>query len=285
MRKLLSITLIAILVMATIPALALAAESPRAAEKLKITWDANGGKIGTKKTVTTTVTKGNKIGKLPETPKYTGYAFKGWFTSKTGGTKVTTSTKPTKATTYYAQWSKGEDQQTSNYYTEAVALQYDENFDAPSTIIEYTMGADGKKSATIIQYIKPNTNRMRTIVRDGYSYFIFDTYKYYTKTPLTNNNNNNGNTNNDYESDLVQVGKGTGPVGKGTKYLKTLPYIEYKSKKSDDKTRHYMDGSKIYAYETISKTYINDWIILKSGSTPPQAIFELKIAGYEDKSY
>lgn len=72
----------------------------------KITWNGNGGKIGTKKTVSTTVKKGFKIAKLATNPKRSGYTFKGWYTKKTGGTKITKNTKPNKSVTYYAKWSK-----------------------------------------------------------------------------------------------------------------------------------------------------------------------------------
>jgi len=78
-----------------------------APKKVKVTWNGNGGKIGTAKTTTTTVTKGAKIGKLPKTPKKAGYGFKGWYTKKTGGTKITKVTKVKKKITYYAQWKKG----------------------------------------------------------------------------------------------------------------------------------------------------------------------------------
>jgi len=71
----------------------------------KIKWDANGGKIGTKKTVTSTVKKGAKV-KLVTTPKRAGYTFQGWYTKKTSGTKITKNTKTTKSLTYYAQWKK-----------------------------------------------------------------------------------------------------------------------------------------------------------------------------------
>jgi len=71
----------------------------------KINWDANGGKIGTKKTVTTTVNKGAKV-KLVTNPKRAGYTFQGWYTAKTGGTKITKNTIPKKKVTYYAQWKK-----------------------------------------------------------------------------------------------------------------------------------------------------------------------------------
>ena len=72
----------------------------------KITWNANGGKIGGKKTVTTTVKKGSKINKLITSPKRSGYTFKGFYTQKSGGTKITKNTKPSKSITYYAQWTK-----------------------------------------------------------------------------------------------------------------------------------------------------------------------------------
>ena len=46
--------------------------------KLKVKWDANGGKIGTKKTVITYVKKGSKINKHLKTLKMNGYTFEGW---------------------------------------------------------------------------------------------------------------------------------------------------------------------------------------------------------------
>jgi len=77
-----------------------------APKKVKITWNANGGKIGTANTKATTVTKGAKVGKLPKTPTKVGYTFKGWYTKKSGGTKITKATKVNKKVTHYAQWKK-----------------------------------------------------------------------------------------------------------------------------------------------------------------------------------
>ena len=64
-------------------------------------------KLDQKKTVATTVKKGSKINKLAATPKRSGYTFKGFFTKKSGGTKISKNTKPSKSLTYYAQWKKG----------------------------------------------------------------------------------------------------------------------------------------------------------------------------------
>ncbi|MDR0875609.1 MAG: InlB B-repeat-containing protein [Clostridiales Family XIII bacterium] len=77
------------------------------------TLNANGGKVapaggGAKaKTTKLKVTYAAKFGKLP-TPTKAGYMFDGWYTSKSGGTKITKTTvvKITKNTTYYAHWKK-----------------------------------------------------------------------------------------------------------------------------------------------------------------------------------
>jgi uncharacterized repeat protein (TIGR02543 family) len=68
----------------------------------KVTFNANGGTVSP---ASVTKTTGAAIGTLPK-PTRSGYAFQGWYTAKTGGTKIATTTKVTKATTYYAQWKK-----------------------------------------------------------------------------------------------------------------------------------------------------------------------------------
>ena len=62
-------------------------------------------------------TAGTKFGTLP-TPSRTGYTFKGWFTTPTGGTQITSSsTVPTSARTYYAHWTANK--YNIDYYTSA----------------------------------------------------------------------------------------------------------------------------------------------------------------------
>lgn len=67
-----------------------------------VSFDANGGTVNTP---FKTIAYGNMYGTLP-TPTRTGYKFLGWFTSKTGGTVVTSSTKvtTTQSHTVYAHW-------------------------------------------------------------------------------------------------------------------------------------------------------------------------------------
>ena len=67
-----------------------------------VTFDANGG---TTSTPSKTVTNGETYGTLP-IPTRSGYTFKGWYTTASGGTKITSSTTVSlsAAQTLYAQW-------------------------------------------------------------------------------------------------------------------------------------------------------------------------------------
>lgn len=70
---------------------------------LKVTFSANGGSVSPG---TRLVENGKAVGTLP-TPTRSGYFFSGWFTAKTGGTKISSTTKVSGNVTYYAQWLKG----------------------------------------------------------------------------------------------------------------------------------------------------------------------------------
>ncbi|MBR4407173.1 MAG: InlB B-repeat-containing protein [Clostridia bacterium] len=68
-----------------------------------VTLDSTGGSLGGSNTITGTA--GSELGALL-TPSKAGYVFKGWFTSTSGGTQVTsTSQIPENGATYYAQWT------------------------------------------------------------------------------------------------------------------------------------------------------------------------------------
>lgn len=68
-----------------------------------ISFNANGGSIST---ISKKVTYDSTYGTLP-TPTRRGYAFDGWYTSESGGTRITSSTKVADAynQTLYAHWS------------------------------------------------------------------------------------------------------------------------------------------------------------------------------------
>jgi competence ComEA-like helix-hairpin-helix protein len=70
-----------------------------------IKFDGNGGKANKTWKI---VFKNKKFGTLP-TAKRTNYTFKGWFTAKTGGKRITENSVVTlsRTKTYYAHWAKG----------------------------------------------------------------------------------------------------------------------------------------------------------------------------------
>jgi len=68
-----------------------------------LTFNANGGKIGTK---TKKLSYKKSYGTLPK-PTRSGYKFEGWYTKKSGGKKVSATTKMSaKNTVVYAQWKR-----------------------------------------------------------------------------------------------------------------------------------------------------------------------------------
>ena len=108
-------------------------ETPVAPNKYKVTLDNEGNKTDIMQTTTfagwkvktgtgtisnSTYTFGTDNGEIEATytennvelptPSKTGYTFDGWYTEKTGGTKVNTPYKPTSNVTLYAHWTANE---------------------------------------------------------------------------------------------------------------------------------------------------------------------------------
>lgn len=71
-----------------------------------VSFRANGGKFTSYpgSTHKRKVTRGKAVGALPKTTR-SGYAFKGWYTKKSGGSKISSSTKIKKHMSLYAQWT------------------------------------------------------------------------------------------------------------------------------------------------------------------------------------
>ena len=74
-------------------------DAPHAPTDFTVTFDGNGG---TPSVGSMTTTDG-KLASLPSASR-SGYRFDGWYTEKTGGTKVTTETLFSGDTTVYARW-------------------------------------------------------------------------------------------------------------------------------------------------------------------------------------
>ena len=66
---------------------------------MTITWNANGGEPVS----STQIVSGNALGELPTTTR-TGYTFRGWFTERIGGDKISEDKVITEDTTFWAFW-------------------------------------------------------------------------------------------------------------------------------------------------------------------------------------
>jgi len=108
----------------------------------KVAFNANGGSGGE----TRSVAKGKAVGTLPKATRK-GYKFKGWYTKKSGGTKIKATTKVKKNVTYYAQW-------TANKYK----IKFNAN------------GGSGTMSAQSATYGQTVTLRANTFKRSKYKF-------------------------------------------------------------------------------------------------------------------
>ena len=106
---------------------AVAGKGGGSAATYTVTFDANGGTVGT---ASKTVTNGQTYGTLP-TPTRSGYSFGGWYTAKSGGTQITSSTTVSLSAnqTLYAHWNTaaaGDTYITSfryNYWSDTVSAR------------------------------------------------------------------------------------------------------------------------------------------------------------------
>lgn len=70
--------------------------------KTTVSFDANGGSVST---ASATTDIDGKLSSLPTPTRKGNYSFAGWYTEKTGGTRITTDTVFTADTTVYAHWT------------------------------------------------------------------------------------------------------------------------------------------------------------------------------------
>lgn len=96
----------------------------------KVNFNANGGSVSSN---TKNVTYNSAYGDLP-TPTRNGYKFIGWFTSQSGGTKITKSTTVTTTSnlTLYAQW------ETTKIYTKSTVSKNNNTYTVKTNIYNTT---------------------------------------------------------------------------------------------------------------------------------------------------
>lgn len=133
-------------------------------EQFKITWDANGG---TPDPQVTTVTDGNAIGKLAQVTRE-GYEFKGWYTDRTEGTKVTAETIVTGNMTLFAHWK------------EAAKAKYK---------IMFNSNGGAQKPSVLTREAGSMYGALPAVTRDGYKFLgWYNGSKKVSQTDLVTNN-------------------------------------------------------------------------------------------------
>ncbi|WP_195543537.1 SH3 domain-containing protein [Massiliimalia timonensis] len=142
----------------------------------KVTFNANGGSVSTS---SKTVKYGSTYGTLP-TPTRSGYDFKGWYTAKSGGTKITSSSKVsiTKNTTLYAQWEKKATEKLVTYKTNT-AVNYRTG---PGTSYKVVATLSKGKSVSVVEGYSKSANgyTWSKIKISGKYYYVAS--KYLTKS-------------------------------------------------------------------------------------------------------
>ena len=89
-------------------------DAPPTPTEYTVTFDGNGGTPS----VGSMTTTDQKLTSLPSASRSGSYSFDGWYTEKSGGTKITTDTVFSANTTVYAHWTHtGDNNPPVNYYT------------------------------------------------------------------------------------------------------------------------------------------------------------------------
>jgi len=163
-----------------------------------VTFDANDG--STDESIRE-MKKNSKLGTLPKATRK-GYTFSGWYTKKSGGTKIKASTKVTKDVTYYAQWN-------ANKYTikfnanggtgsmRTMSATYGKNVTLAANAFKRTnwtfLGWATKKSATEAECA--NKAKVKNLtVTDGKTVTLYAVWKHNTYTVKFNANGGTGTT-------------------------------------------------------------------------------------------
>jgi uncharacterized repeat protein (TIGR02543 family) len=153
------------------PVSTVVAEAP---ESVTVTFSANGGKNLSKKSIT--LQQNASIGTLPSVERK-NYIFKGWYTQKSGGKKVTKSTKLSKSTTLYARWSevikprKVKSLTVKSTKSGKLSISYDKVSGADGYIIAYSTSKKFTSSSTEKVKVASNKKTLSQL-KTGETYYI-----------------------------------------------------------------------------------------------------------------
>ena len=151
-----------------------------------VSFNANGGSVGT---TSKSVTYDSTYGTLP-TPTRTGYTFAGWYTTASGGTQVTSSTKVTTASahTLFAHWTANTNTAYKvQHWQQKLTGGSEHNSTNFALVSEDTQNLTGTTAASVTPAVKsytgftaPSTQTV-TIAADGSTVVNY----YYTRNSYT----------------------------------------------------------------------------------------------------
>lgn len=109
----------------------------------------NGGKISGKDTLTVTVKKGGTYSSLKDPDARDGYTFKGWYTSKSGGTKVTKTSKVSVSQKHrlYAQWDAKKETEPKEEEKKSYDITFDKTPPEGAEEVEFS----GDEKITVLE--------------------------------------------------------------------------------------------------------------------------------------
>ena len=143
--------------------------TPTPVTNYTVTFNSNGG------SAVSSITKnnGDTIGTLPTSTR-TGYTFNGWYTSASGGTKISSATKVTGNVTYYAQWT---------------AVKYTATFNSNGgSVVSSLQRAYGEKLGTLPTTTKKCNSFGGWYYKESASKPFFENNKISANTTMPNNN-------------------------------------------------------------------------------------------------
>ena len=95
-------------------------DAPPAPAEFTVIFDGNGGTPS----VDSMTTTNRKLTSLPGASRSGSYSFDGWYTEKSGGTKITTDTVFSANTTVYAHWTHTGDSGQMNLWSTALCASF-----------------------------------------------------------------------------------------------------------------------------------------------------------------
>ena len=136
-----------------------------------ITFDANGGEFVDGTTSKVVAILENAQITIPEEPIKSGYLVEGWYTERTGGTKLTSTDKATGEITYYAKWEEAQEEVEIPEGFTASGLENEKNPES-GLVIYRKIGNDGTNISTYTATAE-DWKKNKTTIQENFDQFVW----------------------------------------------------------------------------------------------------------------